>query len=81
MDTTRDESIDAPKMNASEKTTMRIFRISPDDRVEIRLLSKRETLADGLEKFESEEELAALAANWPTARLVAVWNKLPKTVK
>jgi len=34
--------------------------------------------AAGLVKFGSEEDLAALAANWPAARLVEIWNKLPR---
>jgi hypothetical protein len=29
------------------------------------------------ERFTSEEELATLAAEWPTARLVEIWNSLP----
>ena len=29
------------------------------------------------ERFTSEDELATLAAEWPTARLVEIWNSLP----
>jgi hypothetical protein len=29
------------------------------------------------EKFGSPQELAALAANWPAARLVEIWNSIP----
>ena len=29
------------------------------------------------ERFASEAELASLATNWPTARLVEIWNSLP----
>jgi hypothetical protein len=29
------------------------------------------------ERFTSGEELATLAAEWPTARLVEIWNSLP----
>jgi Protein of unknown function (DUF3489) len=28
-------------------------------------------------KFASEKELPKVAANWPTARLVEIWNQLP----
>src|SRR5690348_4053794 len=31
----------------------------------------------GAEHFRSETELAKLAAAWPAARLVAIWNSLP----
>ena len=31
----------------------------------------------GAKRFSSEEELANLAASWPTARLVAIFNGLP----
>jgi len=33
--------------------------------------------ARDLATFGSEHELAALAAKWPAARLVVIWNKLP----
>jgi len=29
------------------------------------------------ERFSSAEELAALAADWPTARLIEIWNGIP----
>jgi hypothetical protein len=29
------------------------------------------------EKFGSQQELAALAASWPAARLVEIWNSIP----
>jgi Protein of unknown function (DUF3489) len=35
-----------------------------------------ETVA-GAERFNSAEELAELAANWPTSRLIDIWNSLP----
>jgi len=31
----------------------------------------------GAERFSSSEELADLAANWPTSRLIDIWNGLP----
>jgi hypothetical protein len=31
----------------------------------------------GAERFSSSEELATLAANWPTSRLIDIWNGLP----
>jgi hypothetical protein len=31
----------------------------------------------GLPRFTSQEELEALAAEWPSSRLVDIWNRLP----
>jgi hypothetical protein len=36
--------------------------------------------ADGKAMFHNPEELAAMAAEWPMARLVAIWNNLPGVV-
>jgi hypothetical protein len=38
---------------------------------------KIEENRDGIEAFTSSQELAALAAKWPAARLVEIWNGLP----
>jgi Protein of unknown function (DUF3489) len=38
---------------------------------------KIEENRDGIEAFTSSQELAALAAKWPAARLVEIWNTLP----
>jgi hypothetical protein len=38
--------------------------------------AEAETVA-GAERFSSAEELAEFAANWPTARLIDIWNSLP----
>jgi hypothetical protein len=39
-------------------------------------LTEAETVV-GAERFNSSEELAEIAANWPTARLIDIWNSLP----
>jgi hypothetical protein len=36
-----------------------------------------EESGEGIEAFNSSQELAALAAKWPGARLVEIWNSLP----
>jgi len=38
--------------------------------------AEAETVA-GAERFKSSQELAELAATWPTARLIDIWNSLP----
>src|SRR6202049_5122870 len=35
---------------------------------------------EGLETFTTEKKLASLAADWPAARLVEIWNSLPGVV-
>jgi len=54
-----------------------ILTISKDN-----FITVLDSLADaesnpGTEHFSSLEELAQLASNWPTARLVEIWNNLP----
>jgi hypothetical protein len=39
-------------------------------------LAEAETVAEA-ERFSSFEELAELATNWPTSRLIDIWNSLP----
>ena len=53
---------------------MNVFVITTDNQVQ-RL--ERETAApEGAQPVHSEQELAAVAEQWPTARLVEVWNGL-----
>ena len=35
--------------------------------------------SDQLETIKSEKDLARLAADWPSTRLIAIWNNLPGT--
>jgi hypothetical protein len=37
----------------------------------------REAIPEGVDHFQTEQQLASLTASWPTSRLVAVWNLLP----
>jgi len=43
-------------------------------------LKQTEGSAEGTETFSSPKELGKLAAQWPVARLVEVWNSLPGVV-
>jgi uncharacterized protein DUF3489 len=43
---------------------------------EITVHASRASAPDGI-TFATEEALAKLAADWPSVRLVAIWNKLP----
>lgn len=54
---------------------MKIYTIDADDNITA-FASTKETGSAG-ERFSSAKELAKLAADWPIARLVAIWNSLP----
>jgi len=51
---------------------MKLFSIDADNT--ITTFAAAEQLPEGQEHFATEKELAAVAANWPADRLVAVWN-------
>ena len=51
---------------------MRLFAIDTDNTVTA--FPAAERIPEGQEQFASEKELAKLAANWPTERLVQIWN-------
>jgi len=58
---------------------MKTFAITPDTNVTV-YASKKEAQdanPNGAELFASVEEFAKLAASWPVARLVEVWNTIP----
>jgi hypothetical protein len=51
---------------------MRLFAIDNDNT--ITAFPAAEQIPEGQEHFATEKELAKLAANWPTDRLVQIWN-------
>ncbi len=51
---------------------MRLFAIDNDDN--ITAIPAADQIPEGQEQFASEKELARLAANWPSDRLVNIWN-------
>jgi hypothetical protein len=51
---------------------MRLFAIDADNT--ITTFPAAEQIPEGQEHFASEKELAAAASNWPSDRLVQVWN-------
>jgi hypothetical protein len=54
---------------------MRVFSITSDNQVQA--FSSEQEVPPGGAIFRSAEELATAAKQWPTARLVQVWNQLP----
>src|SRR5271169_3773167 len=60
------------------KDTMRAFTIDAENNITVfRSMKETEGRGAGAETFTSAQELAALAAGWPGARLVEIWNGLP----
>jgi len=51
---------------------MRLFAIDTDNN--ITAFPAAEQIPEGQEHFASDKDLAKLAANWPTERLVEIWN-------
>jgi uncharacterized protein DUF3489 len=61
---------------------MTTFTIDCDQNITTFDSLKEATAADlaGAEYFGSQEELAQLAASWPSKRLIEIWNSLPGVV-
>jgi len=55
-----------------KETNVKLFSIDADNT--ITTFAAAEQIPEGQEHFATEKELAAVAANWPADRLVAVWN-------
>ena len=57
---------------------MNIFTIDDDNNITLSASAAEATeRRAGMESFHSLQELAGLAAQWPTSRLLAIWNSLP----
>ena len=48
-----------------------------DDQNHITIQGEGAELAPGLTHFRSQQELEALTAQWPTSKLVDLWNRIP----
>ena len=55
---------------------MTIFTIDSENNIAAHA-SAAEVTNEGSERFISEKELAQLAADWPSSRLVDIWNRIP----
>jgi hypothetical protein len=56
---------------------MTTFTIDTDNNITAHATAEAATAVSGSERFTTAAEFAALAANWPAERLVAIWNSLP----
>src|SRR5438477_9084070 len=55
---------------------MRIFTIDAGNTIAVSTSTERSSKS-GAERFTNEKQFAALAAHWPSGRLVEIWNNLP----
>jgi hypothetical protein len=56
---------------------MRIFTIDADNTIAVSTAAEKRPRKGRAAQVTSEKELAALAAHWPSGRLVEIWNSLP----
>src|SRR5580704_891567 len=56
---------------------MKSFTIDAENNITIHASVKEAEAVPNSERFSNEGALAKLAANWPAARLVEIWNSLP----
>ena len=54
---------------------MQTFTIDGNDRITV--VAEGQEAPEASEGFQTEQELASLAATWPSSRFVAIWNQLP----
>jgi uncharacterized protein DUF3489 len=64
-------------MDGRVKTTMRIFTIDAGNTVAVSTSPEQRGSKSGAARFTNQKQLAALAAHWPSGRLVEIWNNLP----
>jgi hypothetical protein len=68
-----------PSRQRSEKDIMTTYTIDAENNniTVFASLKEIEGSEEGTQTFSNQEELAALAGQWPGARLVEIWNSLP----
>ena len=59
------------------KKTMRIFAIDADNTIAVSTSAEKRPPKGRAARFTNEKQLAAMAAQWPSGRLVDIWNHLP----
>src|SRR5216684_8337192 len=68
--------MDVMTATAVQEKSMTIFTIDSENNIAAHG-SASEITDKGSEQFTSEKELAQLAADWPSSRLVDIWNRIP----
>ena len=59
------------------KKTTRIFAVDADNTIAVFTSVEKPPPKGRAARFTNEKQLAALAAHWPSGRLVEIWNNLP----
>src|SRR6266446_5001597 len=68
--------MDVMTATAVQEKSMTIFTIDSENHIAAHG-SAADVTDKGSEQFTSEKELAQLAADWPSSRLVDIWNRIP----
>ena len=55
---------------------MRTFTIDDGNTIVVSTATERRGSKGGAARFTNQKQLAALAAHWPSGRLVEIWNNL-----
>jgi hypothetical protein len=56
---------------------MRIFTIDAGNTIAVSTSTEQRDFKSGAARFTNQKQFAALAAHWPSGRLVEIWNNLP----
>ena len=59
------------------KKTTRVFTIDPGNTMAVSTSTELRASKSGVARFTNEKQFAALAAHWPSGRLIEIWNNLP----
>jgi hypothetical protein len=59
------------------KNPLRIFAVDADNTIAVFTSAERRRPKGRAARFTNQKQLAALAAHWPSRRLVEIWNHLP----
>jgi hypothetical protein len=62
--------------NSKGAKAMRTFTIDAANNIAVSASTKQPKVS-GAELFRTEKQLSAVAAKWPSSRLVELWNRLP----
>src|SRR5215472_1354203 len=60
-----------------QEKTMKHLTIDTDNNITVHASVEEAEAVANAERFRSESQLAKIAADWPMARLVEIWNGLP----
>jgi hypothetical protein len=58
---------------------MNVFCVTEDNKIHV--LASRREIPSAAEVFQNKKELGALAVQWPSSRLVEIWNQLANVRK